>query len=99
MLTLNGKLFTNGKRAVVDTLFHPGGTAAGWYKRNANGVLLYNLRGERIGGINRHGVLYRSTKIDGGRYWHQAAEPNEVGQYASYRQKVEEAHAAVGMTY
>lgn len=98
MLTLNGKRFTSGKRAVVDTLFQDGGTAVGWYKRNANGVLLYNLKGERIGGINAHGVLYRSTKIDG-RYWHQPAEPSEVGQYASYRQRVEESHAAVGKTY
>ncbi len=96
MLILNGKKFADGKRAVVDTLFQTGGTAVGWYKRNANGVMLYNLKGERIGGINAHGVLYRSTKVDG-RYWHQCAAPHEVGEYSSYRQGVDEARAAVGL--
>ncbi len=94
MITLNGVRFAASKREVVDTLFSPGGTASGWYKRTATGVILYNMRGERIGGINRHGVLYGSTKLNG-RWWHSYKSPDGIPEYESVRVRNDEVQAVL----
>lgn len=51
-ITLNGRTFTKGKAAMVDTLFTGGPTASGYYWRVRGGIVLFTPAGERVGGIN-----------------------------------------------
>lgn len=89
-ITINGVIFAPTKKAVTESLFHGPVTASGTYRVTSGGINLYNLQNERIGGINRHGVLYRSTKVNG-RLWHQCANPDGIPEYARYSQRREEA--------
>jgi len=89
-ITINGCDFYATKAAATESLFTGPKTAHGTFKADATGIRLYNMRGERIGGINRYGVLYRSTRIDG-RFWHQCANPDGIPEYARYSRGREEA--------
>jgi hypothetical protein len=90
LITINGVIFAPTKKAVTESLFHGPVTASGTYRVTSGGINLYNLQDERIGGINRHGVLYRSFEV-GGKLRHQCANPDGIPEYARYSQRCEEA--------
>lgn len=69
--------------------------AAGFFKRSRAGVALFNGDGERVGGINRNGVMYRSSRLPDGRLWHQCTNPDMIPLYESYRQQTDECRAAL----
>ena len=94
MITLNGVKFAKGKRGLIASLFNQGGTATGYYKRTKTGLILFSASGERIGGINRYGVLYGSHMIDG-QWWHSHRLPDLIPEYNSYGQRCDEARAAL----
>jgi hypothetical protein len=72
-ITLNGCTFAPGKSAALNSLFTGTKTATGWYTVRGKQVTLFNLRGERFGGINSHRVAHWSTKGKDGKWWHQCA--------------------------
>jgi hypothetical protein len=95
-ITLNGRLFVQGKRNVVNTLFEQGGTASGYYAVTSAGIQLFTAQGERIGGINAYGVLYQSGRLPDGRLFHQPVTPRLIGGLdAPYGKTRDEAHAAL----
>lgn len=96
-ITLNGRIFTKGKAAMTETLFTSGPTASGYYWRVRGAVVLFTPTGERVGGINRAGVLHSSRKASDGRWWHSYGTPTIVGENPSYAAGVCEARAAVGL--
>lgn len=77
------------------TTFHP---------KNSGATLTYdvtrggNIRlfdsGAWVGGINRHGVLHSTTRIDG-KHWHGYGQPKAIPPYSSYMQEKKECHAAL----
>lgn len=89
MIILNGKKFAESEKEFTGTLFEPDGTAVGYAKRHKFSITLYNHKRKRIGGINRHKVLFKETEIDG-KAWYSYADIPEIGAYESYRQKCEE---------
>ena len=88
-IVLNGVKFAGSKAAVVDSLFEPGGTASGWYEVRGSGIQLFDAQGNRVGGINRNGVLYGSSRING-QLWHSHAQPRVIPEWASFGRKMEE---------
>ena len=49
MLTFNGKTFAKNTNEFTSSLFNPGGTCSGFYKKTANGVRLYDLDNKLTG--------------------------------------------------
>lgn len=95
MIELNGKRFARTQAEFTESLFHPGGTCVGFYRKIPQGVELMNMRRERIGVVNRHGVLCCATRLDDGRYWYNFATIREIGEHASYTRQREECAAAL----
>lgn len=93
-ITINGCEFYRTKAAAIGSLFDSPRTASGTFRADKSGIRLYDMRGERIGGINRGGVLYRSFLVEG-KLFHQIAEPNGIPAYASYANRVEEARELI----
>jgi len=102
MITLNGKQFAETDAEMVESLFHPGGTCAGFAKRSVSGVAILDLQKNRVGVINHHGVLCCATPVkditknqtDKG-YWYSFAPVELVGKYDSYMREREETRAAL----
>jgi hypothetical protein len=90
MIELNGKKFAESEQEFISSLFEKGGTCAGYAKRNKESVTLNNIQREKIGVINKHGVLCKATKLEGGKWWYSHGTINEVGEYADYMRSVEE---------
>lgn len=99
MIQLNGKRFAATDAEMVESLFYPGGTCAGFYKRRADGVALLNLQRELVGVVNLHGVLCCATRLADGRYWYTHADIGLVGRYDSYARKVEECRAVLALVH
>lgn len=78
MIELNGHKFAKNQKEFTETLFS-NKTATGYYKVTKTGIILYDHQEKRIGGISKHGVCYRSTKLKNGKYWHQPAAPELIG--------------------
>lgn len=95
MLTLNGKKFVETDKEAINTLFETGGTFTGYYKRTKTGILLYNHKKQRIGGINLNHVLYRTTKRADGKYWHSYGDVDGIGRYDSYTRQYNEVREAL----
>ncbi len=98
MIILNGNKFAESDSEFVDSLFESGGTCSGYAKRNKKSVTIMNMRKEKVGLINAHGVLGSATKQPDGKWWYSYADIPEVGKYASYMQQVEECKAALSQT-
>ena len=97
MLILNGKKFAANEKEFTESLFQSGGTCVGFYRLNKVSVTLFNMQKERIGVINKHGVLCCATKQQDGRYWYSYATIKEIGEYESYMRQHDECHAALNM--
>ena len=70
--------------------------ANGLYSITPGGhITLFDLERRRVGGINRHGVLHSSTRLESGDWWHSYAHPAVVPPYQSYAQQCEECRAAL----
>jgi len=72
--------------------------AQGMPSVNKKSVTIMNMRKEKVGLINAHGVLGSATKQPDGKWWYSYADIPEVGKYASYMQQVEECKAALSQT-
>ena len=96
MIELNAVQFQPNKNAAINTLFQSPKTAAGWYKFTTGGIILYNMAGVRIGGINRNKCLYSSRMIDG-KLWHNYADVCCIGPWSSYRERCEAIDRALDM--
>ena len=90
MIILNGNKFAKNDSEFTDSLFTPGGTCVGYYKANRCSVYLLNMQKERVGVINKNGVLGSATKTKEGNWWYSYATIPEVGEYDSYMQSVTE---------
>ena len=95
MLILNGKKFAESEEEFTNSLFEAGGTCVGYARRNRKSVTLLDHNREKIGVINRCGVLCRATKQANGKYWYSHADIPQVGRYESYMQEVEECRGAL----
>lgn len=95
MININGKQFAKNDSEMIDTLFNGNATAIGFYKVGKNQINLMNHQKERIGVINRHGVLCKATKVDGG-YWYSLATIDEIGKFESYTKGVNELNKIKG---
>lgn len=95
MLTLNGKRFARHESGLVESLFHPGGTASGYYKRAGGSVKLFAPDDRLIAVITRHRVLARADKLESGEFWYSYGDPDIIGRYASYSQQCNEIEAAL----
>lgn len=102
MITINGRTFAANATEFTDSLFSPGGTCSGYYKRDGRGGLhLMDHNGNRIGGVRCDGLLYRCSKPAGSkRYFYQPAAPELVGGLdAPYRSTADDAAAALRTVY
>lgn len=90
MISLNGKLFAANDNEFINSLFIGGSTCTGYYKRNAKSVNILNMKKEKIGVINRHGVLCKATKQDNGKWWYSYGDIPEVGKWDKYSEYVNE---------
>ena len=97
MLVLNGKKFASNDREFVDSLFDTGGTCVGYHKMVRGQVILEDHQHNRIGVINRRGVLCCASKMVDGKYRYSYATIKQIGEYESYGQSVKECRAAVGL--
>lgn len=96
MLILNGKKFAATEKEFTNSLFNSGGTCVGFYKLYKSSVVLMNHKKERIGVINRHGVLCHARKVNGG-FWYSHMDIPEIGEYKSYMQQCDECRDALKM--
>jgi len=84
-MTLNGVVFTKF-------------TGANNWRRAGKGLALY-VNGQRVGGINRDGVLYRSRRLesgkDRGKWWHSYGTPEGIPAYESVAQRESEVRRAM----
>jgi hypothetical protein len=95
MVKLNGKKFAESEKEFTNSLFEPDGTCVGYARRNKNSVTLLDHNKNKVGVINKHGVLCCATKLDDGRWWYSYADIDLIGPYESYLQQCEECHALV----
>ncbi len=95
MMILNGKKLAENEKEFTDSLFEPGGTCVGYAKKNAKSVSILDHNRNKVGCINRHGVLCCATKQDSGGYWYSYADIDILGRYESYMQEHEEIRDAI----
>ena len=68
MVELYGKKYARNGKEAVESLFHPGGTVNGIYKRCKHGVILLDLQGNERVFIRADGAGPVSVhRIEGGR--------------------------------
>lgn len=88
MIILNGSKFAETETEFLNSLFSSGGTCKGYAKRFKRRIVISNMQKEKIGVINRFGILCCATKtVDG--WWYNSATIKEVGEY-DYAKQVEE---------
>ncbi len=96
MITLNNKRFAADDTEFTNSLFNAGGTCSGYYKRLKDGsIAIMDMQKNRIGVINKAGVMGRCDKKDNGRYWYSYGDIDIIGRYESYAAQVNEAQAAL----
>ena len=93
MIILNGNKFASNDNEFTDSLFQQGGTCVGYYKRLKDSVVLQDHNRNKVGVVNKHGVLCCATKQENGKYWYSFAPVKLVGEYESYMAEVEELEA------
>jgi hypothetical protein len=84
MISLNGVKFTNGKRAMIDTLFDAKGTASGYYVKRRGAIHFYDAQSAPIAVINAAGVFGSAERLPNGRVLYSYATPRLIGAWASY---------------
>ncbi len=84
MIILNDKKFALNDNEFINSLFQTGGTCTGYYKVNKRSIMLLNIQREKIGIINKHGVLCCATIQKDDIWWYSYTTINEIGEYNSY---------------
>ena len=95
MIILNGKKFAESEGEFINSLFSTGSTCIGYARRNQKSITLLSHKKEKIGVINRHGVLCCATKQADGKFWYSHADIPEIGRYNSHTQEVDECREAI----
>ena len=90
MLTINNVLFAKNDNELLDSLFTGDKTASGFYKVLKNEIKLYNTSKELIGVITKNKCLAKATKLDNGKYFYNFATIDLIGEFKSYKKKIEE---------
>jgi hypothetical protein len=90
MINLNGKHFAKNNNEMINSLFTVGATCTGFYKVNKKTITLKNLQGVKIGVINQHGILCKARKLDNNKYWYSLATIEQVGNYKSFIESINE---------
>jgi len=80
MIIINNAKFAKNETEFIDSLFKGGGTCVGYYKRYKKSLVLFDHNKQRIGVINRYGVLCKARKLDNGKYWYSYGTIKEVGE-------------------
>jgi hypothetical protein len=98
MITLYGKKYAKNDREAIDSLFAPGGTVNGFYKRTSGGIVLLDLQRNERGFVRKDGLGPVSvTRVHGRRYYMQAASSKDatwLGIPEKYSEAVAGAKAA-----
>ena len=95
MITSNGKKFAQSNKEFINSLFDKDGTCVGYARKYKHSVVLMDMQKNKVGVINRHGVLGCATKQVDGKYWYSYADVDLVGRYESYTQQVNECRLAL----
>lgn len=95
MLILNGSKFALNENEFKNSLFESGGTCIGYYRPNKKTITLLDHNKKKIGVITHYGVLACATKQDNGKWWYSHATIDQIGQYTSYKQQIEEINKAL----
>lgn len=93
MIELNGKRFAANDREFQESLFHSGGTCAGYYAVKRNRINIMDMQKVLRGVINRHGVLLAANRQADGRICYHSWAPDVVGDYPSFLRSMEEPRA------
>lgn len=70
MLTLNGRTFARNNAEFTASLFSPGGTCTGFYRRTPKGAYLYNMQRTLVGFLkcgDQFTGMVSAHKCDDGR--------------------------------
>ena len=92
MIILNNKRFAKNNAEFIDSLFNNGPTCTGFYKVNKQSITIQDQQRQKIGVINKHGVLCKASRPDclNGNYWYTLATIDVIGKYCDYMQSVNE---------
>ena len=80
MIILNGVKFAANKQEFTNSLFQQGGTCSGYYRANLKSISLMNAQREKVGVINRAGVLGKAQKVRG-QYYYTYGDIELLGKY------------------
>lgn len=95
MIILNGSKFAETESEFIDSLFSKSGTCVGYAKKNKCSVTLQDHNKQKIGVINKHGVLGKATRQSDGKYWYSYGTIDQIGEYESYMDQVNEPAAII----
>jgi hypothetical protein len=89
MIILNNKKFARTEKDFKNSLFEKDGTCVGYYKPNKKSITLFDHQKNKVGVINRYGVLC-SAQLDNGKYLYGYADIGIIGHYESFSAQQEE---------
>jgi len=95
MIILNNKKFASNEEEFINSLFEKEGTCVGYYKKNKSSITLQDHNKQKIGVINKHGVLCAASLLESGKWWYSFMTIKLIGEYKSYMQSVEEPTALI----
>lgn len=79
MITLNDKKLARNEEEFINSLFETGGTCVGYYKPNKLSITILDHKKNKVGVINKFGVLCKATKQDKG-YWYSYGDITIIGK-------------------
>jgi hypothetical protein len=95
MIILNGSKFAETEEEFTGSLFEQGGSCVGYVKPYRKSIVIQDHNRNKVGVINKHGVLCKATKQGDGQYWYSYGDIDLIGEYASYMLKVNECEDAL----
>jgi len=88
-ITINKKMLARNKKA-----FEKGG-CVGYFRVYKDFIALMDSNRNRVGVINKEGVIGAATRTKQGRYWYSYADVSLIGKFESYSEKVTQCKALV----
>ena len=89
MIELNGKKFAENEKEFTNSLFVGGSTCVGYAKRLKRQIQLMDHQKNKIGVINRYGVLATATRQKDGKWRYSYGNPALIGNYSLKQQRKE----------
>lgn len=91
MITINNKKFAETEKEFAE-LSDAGATCSGYAIRSRTKITLQNRRKEKIGLINKYGVLCKAAKLDSGKYFYSYGQIEEIGPigYAEKNKQIDQ---------